>query len=280
MSLLPPPKVRKLQEALHAKAKGSPDYRFYALYDKVYRRDVLGWAYARCRANGGAPGIDRQTFEDIEAYGRDRWLDELAEELRDQTYRPQPVRRVNIPKDGQPGKFRPLGIPCIRDRVVQMATVLVLEPIFEADLEPEQHAYRPDRSAQDAVRQVERLLREGATEVIDADLSGYFDSIPHAELMRSVARRISDGRILRLGPFGQTEQVRQTDRRLRTARKARLRRFILPWHHLLTSKVLHLSGANPSTLRSLGDCFHSVPEETRNRRPAGPDTVTPPHPPP
>jgi len=198
VSLTPPPKVGKLRDALHTKAKASPDYRFYALYDKVYRRDVLDYAYARCRQNDGAPGVDRQTFEVIEAYGRDRWLDELAAELRDQTYRPQPVRRVNIPKDGQPGKSRPLGIPCIRDRVVQMATVLVLEPIFEADLEPEQHAYRPDRSAQDAVRQVERLLREGATEVIDADLSGYFDSIPHAELMRSVARRISDGRVLRL----------------------------------------------------------------------------------
>jgi RNA-directed DNA polymerase len=120
--------------------------------------------------------VDHQTFEAIEAYGRDQWLDELAEELRNQTYRPQPVRRVNIPKDGQPGKFRPLGIPCIRDRVVQMATVFVLEPIFEADLEPEQHAYRPERSALDAVRQVERLLREGSTEVIDADLSGYFDT--------------------------------------------------------------------------------------------------------
>jgi len=183
---------------LHTKAKASPGYRFYALYDKIYRRDVLDFAYARCRQNDGAPGVDHQTFDAIEAHGRDRWLDELAEELRNQTYHPQPVRRVNIPKDGQPGKFRPLGIPCIRDRVVQMATVLVLEPIFEADLEPEQHAYRPERSAQDAVRQVERLLREGATEVIDADLSGYFDSIPHAELMRSVGRRISDGRVLRL----------------------------------------------------------------------------------
>jgi RNA-directed DNA polymerase len=176
VSLTPPPKVGKLQDALHTKAKASPDYRFYALYDKIYRRDVLGFAYDRCRRNDGAPGVDQQTFEAIEAYGRDRWLDELAEELRNQTYRPQPARRVNIPKDGQPGKFRPLGIPCIRDRVVQMATVLALEPIFEADLEPEQHAYRPERSALDAVRQVERLLREGATEVIDADLSGYFDS--------------------------------------------------------------------------------------------------------
>ena len=140
VSRKPPLKVGKLQDALHTKAKESPDYRFYALYDKVYRHDVLEFAYTRCRQNDGAPGVDHQTFEAIEAYGRDQWLDELAEELRNQTYHPQPVRRVNIPKDGQPGKFRPLGIPCIRDRVVQMATVLVLEPIFETDLEPEQHA--------------------------------------------------------------------------------------------------------------------------------------------
>ena len=179
MSLLPPPKVRKLQEALHAKAKGSPDYRFYALYDKVYRRDVLEAAYARCRANGGAPGIDRQTFEDIEAYGRDRWLDELAAELKAKSYRPQPVRRVFIPKGD--GKQRPLGIATIRDRVAQMAVVLVLEPIFEADLEPEQYAYRANRTALDAVRQVHGLVNSGHTEVIDADLSGYFDSIPHPD---------------------------------------------------------------------------------------------------
>ena len=140
MSLLPPPKVRKLQEALHAKAKRAPDYRFYALYDKVYRRDVLEFAYVRCRANGGVAGVDRQAFEDIEAYGLDRWLDEVAGELKERTYRPLPVRRVYIPKPD--GKQRPLGIPCIKDRVVQMAVVLILEPIFEADLEPEQFAYR------------------------------------------------------------------------------------------------------------------------------------------
>jgi retron-type reverse transcriptase len=173
MSLLPPPKVRKLQEALHAKAKGSPGYRFYALYDKVYRKDILGWAYVRCRANGGAPGVDGQTFEDIEAYGLDRWLDELATELKGRTYRPHPVRRVFIPKGD--GKQRPLGIPTIRDRVAQTAVVLALEPIFKADLEPEQYAYRADRSALDAVTAVLGLLQSGHKQVVDADLSGYFE---------------------------------------------------------------------------------------------------------
>ena len=173
MSLLPPQKVEKLQAALHTKAKNSPDYRFYALYDKVYRWDVLAVAYMRCRENGGAPGVDGQAFEDIERYGLFQWLSELAEELRTETYRPQPVRRVYIPKPD--GKQRPLGIPCIVDRVAQMATVLVLEPIFEADLEPEQYGYRPGRSALDAVRQVERLVRSGHTEVVDGDLSGYFE---------------------------------------------------------------------------------------------------------
>jgi RNA-directed DNA polymerase len=174
VSLIPPLKVEKLQTALHTKAKNSPDYRFYALYDKLYRRDILTFALVRCRKNGGAPGVDGQSFADIEMYGEERWLDELTEELRKETYRPRPVRRVFIPKGD--GKLRPLGIPCIKDRVVQMAAVLVLEPIFEADLEPEQHAYRPGRSAQDAVRQVERLLRSGHTDVVDADLSGYFET--------------------------------------------------------------------------------------------------------
>lgn len=211
MSLTPPEKVGKLQTALHTKAKNAPDYRFYALYDKVYRRDVLREALTRCRSNAGAPGVDGETFEDIEVHGEDRWLDDLTEELRNQTYRPRPVRRVNIPKAGQPGKFRPLGIPCIKDRVVQMATVLVLEPIFEADLEPEQHAYRPERSALDAVRQVEGWLRTGHTAVVDADLSGYFESIPHHELMKSVSRRISDGRMLRLLTMWLETPVEETD---------------------------------------------------------------------
>src|SRR5205823_5871866 len=179
MSLQPPEKVRKLQTALHAKAKAAPSYRFYLLYDKLYRPDVLHHAYQRCKANQGAAGVDGQTFADIEAYGEERWLAELAQELRNQAYRASPVKRVWIPKPD--GKQRPLGIPTLRDRVVQMAAVLVLEPIFEADLPPEQHAYRPGQSALGAVQAVQGLLEAGYTDVVDADLSGYFDSIPHAE---------------------------------------------------------------------------------------------------
>jgi RNA-directed DNA polymerase len=219
VSLTPPPKVQKLQTTLHAKAKEAPGYRFYRLYDKVYRRDILEFAYLRGRSNDGAPGVDGQTFEDIEAYGRDRWLDELTTELRGRTYRPSPVRRVLIPKPD--GKQRPLGIATIRDRVVQMAVVLVLEPIFEADLPPEQHAYRPDHSALDAVRQVHGHLSAGHTEVVDADLSGYFDSIPHAELMKSLARRISDRHLLGLIKMWLVAPVEETDERGRTRRTTR-----------------------------------------------------------
>jgi group II intron reverse transcriptase/maturase len=189
------------------------------LYDKVYRRDILEFAYLRCRSNDGAPGVDGQTFEDIEAYGRDRWLDELTTELRERTYRPDPVRRVFIPKGD--GKQRPLGIGSIRDRVVQMAVVLVLEPIFEADLQPEQHAYRPDHSALDAIRQVHGYVSTGHAQVVDADLSGYFDSIPHAELMKSLARRISDRHLLGLITMWLVAPVEEADERGRKRRTTR-----------------------------------------------------------
>jgi group II intron reverse transcriptase/maturase len=198
-----------LQTALHDKAKGSPSFRFYALYDKVHRKDVLACAYQCCKANGGAAGVDGQKFEDIEEYGVERWLDELAQELKSQNYRPQPVRRVWIPKPD--GKQRPLGVPTIRDRTVETAAVLVLEPILEADLQPEQYAYRQDRSALDAVRHVHKLINTGHGEIVDADLSGYFDSIPHAELMKSVARRVVDGTMLHLIKMWLEAPVEETD---------------------------------------------------------------------
>jgi group II intron reverse transcriptase/maturase len=216
MSPSTPEKVQRLQAALHAKAKGEPGYRFYALYDKVYRPDVLAHAYACCRANHGAAGVDGLSFEDIEAYGVERWLGELAEDLKKKTYRPSAVRRVWIPKPD--GRKRPLGIPTIRDRVAQMAAVLVLSPIFEADLAAEQYAYRPGRGALDAVQHVHRLLMSGHTEVVDADLSGYFDSIPHAELLKSVARRVVDGAMLHLVKMWLVMPVEEEDDRGRKQR--------------------------------------------------------------
>jgi group II intron reverse transcriptase/maturase len=209
MSLTTPLTVQKLQTALHDKAKGSPRFRFYAVYDRVYREDVLAFAYECCKANGGAAGVDGQTFEDIEEYGVKKWLDELTQELRSRTYQPQPVRRVWIPKPD--GKQRPLGVPAIKDRVAQTAAVLVLEPIFETDLQPEQYAYRPERSALDAVRHVHKLLNTGHEQIVDADLSGYFDSIPHADLMKSVARRIVDGAMLHLIKMWLEAPVEETD---------------------------------------------------------------------
>jgi len=209
MRLEPPERVQKLQRALHVKAKGSPHQKFHALYDKVFRADVLLHAYRQCRLNDGTAGVDGQSFEDIEEYGLERWLDERAQELRSKTYQPQPVRRVYIPKAD--GKQRALGIPTIRDRVVQTAALVVLEPIFEADLQPEQYAYRPQRSAWDALRHIHGLVNTGHTQVVDADLKGYFDTIPHAELMRSVSRRVSDGSMLRLIKMWLRMPVQETD---------------------------------------------------------------------
>jgi RNA-directed DNA polymerase len=196
MSLTTPSKIRELQIKLYRKAKNEPGYRFYMLYDKVYREDVLAHAYALARANKGAPGVDGQTFEQIESAGLEEWLNGIREELRNKTYKPQPVRRVMIPKPG--GGERPLGIPTIRDRVVQTAAKLLIEPVFEADFEPNAYGYRPKRSAHDAIQEVHKLLCEGYTDVVDADLSRYFDTIPHSELLQCVARRIVDKHVLHL----------------------------------------------------------------------------------
>src|SRR5882724_6277686 len=252
MSLTTPFRVQKLQTALHAKAKESPNFRFHALYDKVYRKDVLAYAYERCKANGGAAGVDGQTFENIEAYGRERWLDELAQELKSRTYQPLPVRRVYIPKPD--GKQRPLGVPAIRDRAAEMAAVLVLEPIFESDLQPEQYAYRRDRSALDAVQHVHKLINTGHGEIVDADLSSYFDTLPHSELLKSVARRVVDGAMLHLIKMWLEAPVEETDERGNKHRSTRnrdegrgspqgspispllsnlyMRRFVLGWKKL------------------------------------------------
>jgi RNA-directed DNA polymerase len=196
MSLETPEKIRSLQKKLYVKAKAEPDFRFYLLYDKVWRADILEHAYELARDNRGAAGVDGVTFVALEAAGLEEWLSGIGKELRARTYRPDPVRRVMIPKPN--GGERPLGIPTIRDRVVQTAVKLVIEPIFEADLEPNAYGYRPRRSAGDAVAAVHDLLRRGYTDVVDADLSKYFDTIPHHELMRSVARRIVDRDILKL----------------------------------------------------------------------------------
>lgn len=204
-----PDKIRNLQRKLYLKAKAEPQFRFYLLYDKVWREDILEHAYALSRSNGGAPGVDGMTFSKIESAGRKEWLSELGKQLRDRTYRPQSVRRVMIPKPH--GGERPLGIPTVRDRVVQTAVKLVVEPIFEADLEPDAYGYRPRRSAAVAIRRVHALLQQGYTEVVDADLSKYFDSIPHAELLKCVARRVVDAKVLRLIKLWLSSPVEERD---------------------------------------------------------------------
>jgi group II intron reverse transcriptase/maturase len=251
-NLSTPESVQRLQRALHAKAKAEPDFRFYALYDKIYREDILAHAYAQCRSNKGAPGVDRQDFSDVEAYGVERWLGELALALKEETYQPESIRRVYIPKAN--GKQRPLGISTLRDRVCMTAAMLVLEPVFEADLPPEQYAYRPGRNAQQAVVEVEEVLFRSHPAVVDADLSDYFGSIPHAELLKSVARRIVDRRVLHLikqwlgCPLEDTDK-RGRKRRTTVAKDSRrgipqgspispllanlyMRRFVLAWKKL------------------------------------------------
>jgi RNA-directed DNA polymerase len=211
VSLATPEKIRTLQRKLYVKAKGEPEFRFYLLYDKVWRADILEHAYRLCRENGGAAGVDGVTFEGIEASeeGREGWLRTLAAELRAERYRPQAVRRVMIPKPD--GGERPLGIPTIRDRVVQQAAKLVVEPIFEADFEPNAYGYRPRRGALDAVKEVRASILRGESQVVDADLSKYFDTIPHRELLKSVARRISDRKMLRLIKMWLKVPVEETD---------------------------------------------------------------------
>jgi group II intron reverse transcriptase/maturase len=251
-NLSTPNSVQKLQTALHAKAKAEAGYRFYALYDKIYREDILAFAYAQCRSNKGAPGVDGQDFADIEAYGVERWLGELALALRQESYKPDAIRRVNIPKPN--GKLRPLGISTVRDRVAMTAATLVLDPIFEADLPAELYAYRAGRNAQQAVTEVEEQLFRGHSDVVDADLADYFGSIPHADLMKSVARRVVDRRVLHLIKMWLECAVEETDdrggkRRTTEARDSGrgipqgsplspllanlyMRRFVLGWRQL------------------------------------------------
>ena len=251
-NLSTPKSVRKLRRALHVKAKAEPDFRFYALYDKVYREDILAHAHAQCRANRGAAGVDGQEFADVEAYGLARWLGELAFALREESYQPDAIRRVYIPKAN--GKLRPLGISTLKDRVCMTAAMLVLEPIFEADLPPELYAYRPRRNAQQAVVEVEEQMFHGHPDVVDADLSDYFGSIPHAELLKSLARRIVDRRVLHLLKQWLECAVEEVDKRGHTTRTSEakdsrrgipqgspispllanlyMRRFVLAWQQL------------------------------------------------
>ena len=247
----PSENVEKLQTSLQTKAKAEPAFRFYALWDKVCRQDVLLEAYRRCRANAGAAGVDGETFARIDAQGSEQWLGMLREELVSGRYVPKPLLRVWIPKSN--GGRRPLGIPCICDRVVQMAAVLIIGPIFEADLLPQQYGFRPGLDAKMALRRVYwHVTQHGRREVVDADLRDYFTSIPHTPLMRSLSRRIADGRMLHAikcwltapvvevidGRLVQTTEARRTKRGTPQGgvispllANCYFRRFLLAWHN-------------------------------------------------
>jgi RNA-directed DNA polymerase len=189
-------KIRLFQRKLYVSSKQNKDQRFYSLYDKVYRKDILYEAYWQCKANKGKPGVDGVTFRDIEKSGLEAWIESIAKMLRDRTYVPKPVKRVYIPKPD--GGQRPLGIPSICDRVAQAACKIVIEPIFEALFNENSYGYRPGRSAADAVTLIEKSIKQGFVHVLDADLSGYFDNIPHDRLMDKIARHVSDTSMLAL----------------------------------------------------------------------------------
>jgi RNA-directed DNA polymerase len=211
------PKVSELRRKLAEKAKREPKFRFYTLYDRIYRKDVLWSAWRIVRRNDGSPGIDQQTLEEVEQYGADRLIDEIHEMLKSKTYLPQPIKRVHIPKEE--GKTRPLGIPTVKDRIIQQACLLVLEPIFEEDFLDCSYGYRPGRSAHQALDDIERNLKAGRTAVYDADLKGYFDSIPHDKLMKAVEYRIADRQVLSLIRMWLTAPIIEKDGQGRTTKK-------------------------------------------------------------
>ena len=213
--------VRDFQRKLYRKAKQERMFRFYVLYDKIYMSRFLRVAYRLCRKNKGAAGVDGITFREIEdEIGIGAFLIEIEKELKENTYKPQPVRRVYIEKAN--GKLRPLGIATIKDRVVQMACKLVIEPIFEADFEKESYGFRPKKSAKDAIKQIKVNLQSGKTELLDVDLRSYFDTIPHKELMMLVGKRISDRKVLHLIKMWLKAPVIDEDGKLTGGKKNKL----------------------------------------------------------